>query len=327
LKRAISQSDETIDKAAEMINDAYGVFFVACGSSYHAALASSYIFSKVAKKHINVVDASEFRYYLDFITPKTLVIAISQSGETADVLDAVKTAKKKKARIMAITNVMGSSLMRLADFTILMNCGPEICVVATKSYTAQLAILLLLAYAIIGKKETGKEVLKKAADSLDILLSSQFLKKIESLAERMKDKEHIFCIGRGVSHATALEAALKIKEVTYLHAEGFAGGALKHGNIALIENGTPCIVFAPNDETYDEIISNAMEVKSRGGWIIGVSPKNHEVFEDWINVPDLDFASSVVNVVPIQYLSYRIAVLRGLNPDKPRNLAKSVTVK
>ena len=327
LRHALSQSKEVIKKAADMLNEAYGVFFVACGSSYHAALAASYVFSKIAKKHVNVVDASEFRYYLDFVTPKTLVIAISQSGETADVLDAVKNAKRKNAKVMAITNVMGSSLMRLADFTILMNCGPEICVVATKSYTAQLAILLLLAHAIVKKDEEGREELEKAINHLSTMLSGNFLKKMDSIAERMKDKEHIFCIGRGMSYATALEAALKIKEVTYLHAEGFAGGALKHGNIALIENGTPCIVFAPLDETYDEIISNAMEVKSRGGWIIGISPRHSEVFDDWIEVPDFGLASAVLNIVPIQYISYRMAVLLGLDPDKPRNLAKSVTVK
>ncbi len=327
LLRAISQDDKTIEKAAKLINDAYGVFFVACGSSYNAALSASYIFSKISRKHINVVDASEFRYYLDFITPETLVIAISQSGETADVLDAVKNAKKKRAKIMAITNVMGSSLMRLADFTLLTNCGPEICVVATKSYTAQLAVLILLAYAIIGRKDEGRRVLKSVSHYLDDLLSDGFLQLLDDLASRLKDKGNIFCIGRGVSYATALEAALKIKEVTYIHAEGFAGGALKHGNIALIEEGTPCIVFAPNDETYREIISNAMEVKSRGGWIIAISPKEHEVYDDWIKIPDFGLASTILNIVPIQYISYRIAVLKNLDPDKPRNLAKSVTVK
>ncbi len=325
--KAVMQPEKVIEKAARMLNEAYGVFFVACGSSYYAALASSYIFSKVAKKHINVVDASEFKYYEHFITPKTLVVAISQSGETADVLDAVKTAKKKKARIMAITNVMGSTLMRMADFTILMNCGPEICVVATKSFTAQLAILETLAYATVQKAKEVRKAYEDLVPHIRDVLSPGNRNFLDGLAERMVEKHHIFCIGRGISHAMALEAALKIKEVTYIHAEGFAGGALKHGNIALIEKGTPCIVFAPEDETHDEIVSNAMEVKSRGGWIIGIGSRRHEVFDEFIKVPHTEIGNAILSILPVQYLAYRIAVLRGYDPDKPRNLAKSVTVK
>jgi len=149
---------------------------------------------------------------------------------------------------------------------------------------------------------------------------------IKKLAERLKDEEHIFVIGRGLQYATALEAALKIKEVSYIHAEAFAGGELKHGTIALIEDGTPCIVFV-SEENEKEIISNAVEIKSRGGYIIGVSPKNNEVFDFWIKVPECGVANPIVQIIPIQILAYQLAVLRGYDPDKPRNLAKSVTVK
>ncbi len=326
IKAAIA-SDKAILDVAKKINEAYGVFFVAAGSSLHAALSASYTFSKVAKKHINVVDASEFAYYEDFLTPKTLMIAISQSGETADLLSAVKAAKKKGVQIVSIVNVMGSTLMRESDSALLMNAGPEICVLATKSYTSQLAILHLLAYAVMGRFPEGKESLKKVADDVDNLVSEKSVTSIKALSEKLKDKDHVYVIGRGLSYPTALEAALKIKEVTYIHAEGFAGGALKHGTIALIEEGTPCIVFAPNDETYGDVINNAREIQARGGYIIGVSPKKSSVFDAWIEVPDAGENFPIVNIIPIQLLSYYLAVLRGLDPDKPRNLAKSVTVK
>ncbi len=325
--RAISHPREKIEKIANVIKNAYGVFFIGAGSSYYAALAASYIFSKVAKMHINVVDASEFKYYVDFLTPRTLVIAISQSGETADVLDAVKSAKSKNAKIMAVTNVISSTLARISDYLLPMNAGPEIGVVSTKTYTSQLTLLTLLAYTIAGKYEEGRNILEKAGRYVASMLCEENKKRIENIAEKLKGKEHVFCIGRGVSHALALEAALKIKEVTYIHAEGFSGGFLKHGTIALIEEGTPCIVFAPKDETYEEILSNATEVKTRGGFIIGISPENHEVFDEWIRVPDFKEATGILSIIPIQYLAYCIAKMKGYNPDKPRNLAKSVTVK
>lgn len=325
--RAISHDRKKIEKIAELIDNAFGVFFIGSGSSYYASLASSYIFSKIARKHINVVDASEFGYYKHFLTPKTLVVAVSQSGETADVLDAVKKAKEKNAKILAITNVITSTLARMSDYLLPMQAGPEICVLSTKTYTSQLALLTLLAYTLAGKYREGKEKIIKSTRYVNEILSSQNKKSLEELAEKLKDKKDVFCIGRGVSYALALEAALKIKEVTYIHAEGFSGGFLKHGTIALIEKGTPCIVFAPKDETYREIISNAQEVKARGAFVIGVSPEKHEVFDYWIRVPDLEEATAIVNIIPIQYLAYRIAKLKGHNPDRPRNLAKSVTVK
>ena len=327
IRKAISRSREEMERFAGIMDSAFGVFFIGSGSSYYACLASSYLFSKIAKKHVNVVDASEFGYYADFLTPRTLIVAVSQSGETADVLDAAKRAKERGARILAITNVIGSTLARMADYVIPMHAGPEICVVSTKTYTSQLSILTLLAYTLAGKYEEGKEKLEKAAAHVEHVLSKDMKRKLDELAERLKDKEHIFCLGRGVSHALAYEAALKIKEVTYLHAEGFSGGFLKHGTIALIERGTPCIIFAPLDETYDEIISNAAEVRARGAFVIGISPKRHEIFDCWIPVPHLGEASAILSIIPVQYLAYRIARLRGLDPDKPRNLAKSVTVK
>ena len=327
INKAIHQDDKVIQDIADAINESYGTFFIASGSSYHAALSASYTFSRIAKKHINVVDSSEFPNYEHFLTPQTLMITISQSGETADVLDAVKVAKKKGVKILSIVNVMGSSLMRNSDHSLLMNAGPEICVLSTKSYTSQLSILTLLAYASVGKLGEGKALLKCVANHVGELIDPKVLNDTIGVAAYLKDKEHLYVIGRGQSYPTALEAALKIKEVSYIHAEGFAGGSLKHGPIALIEKGTPCIVFAPNDETKKEILSNAMEIKSRGAYIIGVSDKDNEIFDDFIKVPDVGHASPICDIIPIQVLSYYLAILRGCNPDRPRNLAKSVTVK
>ncbi|MCD6522379.1 MAG: glutamine--fructose-6-phosphate transaminase (isomerizing) [Candidatus Diapherotrites archaeon] len=327
IKQALSHSRDTIEDIANRINNAFGIFFVACGSSYHAALTASYIFSKIAKKHINVVVASEFPYYKDFLTDRTLMMPISQSGETADVLQAVKTAKEKGTHVVSIVNVVGSSLYRQSDYALTMNAGPEICVLSTKTYTSQLTLLTLLAYACAGKIDEGKLLLERVAKEVEELTSPETRIRLVELASKLKDKKNIFVIGRGVNYPTALEAALKIKEVSYIHAEGFPGGELKHGTIALISEGTPCIVLAPNDETREEIISNAMEIKSRGGYIIGISPENNEVFDFHIKVPDEGIASSILNIIPIQILAYYLAVLRGCDPDKPRNLAKSVTVK
>ena len=326
IQRAINQREEIIQEVVNDINSSKGIFFVGSGTAFYACLTGSYIFSKVAKKHVNVVSGSEFPHFGHFLTPETLVIAISQSGETADVLEAVKTARKKGSKVISIVNVQGSSLTRNSDKVLLTHTGPEICVLSTKAYTAQLALLILLAYASIGKHEEGRNQLKNLYNLVYNLTAESTRNHLKKLAEKLKDKEHMFTIGRGTMYPTALEAALKLKEVSYIHTEGFAGGDLKHGPIALIEKGTPCITFVTK-ETEKEIISNAMEIKSRGGYIIGVAPENNEVFDYFIKVPDAGIASPITHIIPVQVLSYQLAVLRGCDPDKPRNLAKSVTVK
>lgn len=326
IQKAINQKDEIIGDVVSDIKKARGIFFVGCGTAYHACLTGSYIFSKVAKKHINVVSGSEFPHFEHFLTKDTLVIAVSQSGETADVLEAVKTAKKRGSKILSIVNVMGSSLTRNSDKFLLTQSGPEICVLSTKAYTAQLALLLLLAYATAGKLEEGRSELKNLYNLVYNLTALNTREHIKSLAERLKDKAHMFTIGRGLMYPTALEAALKLKEVSYIHAEGFAGGDLKHGTIALIEKGTPCVVFVSNG-TERDTLSNAMEIKSRGGYIIGIGPQKNDVFDYFIKVPRSSVADPITHIIPLQILAYQLAVLRGCDPDKPRNLAKSVTVK
>jgi len=318
--------DKIIKDLAEEIRKARGVYIIACGTASYACMHGQYLFSKVAKRHVNFCIASEFPNFQHFLTPESLVIAVSQSGETADTLAAIRAAKAAGAKVISITNVMGSTLMRESDKSILQRAGPEICVVSTKAYTSQLAILSLLAYEIAGKFEEGKEELKELTRYIYYLTSVNMREYIKQLAEKLRDADHIYLIGRGLQYPTALEAALKIKEVSYIHAEAYAGGELKHGTIALIENGTPCIVFA-SEENEKEIISNAMELKARGAYIIGVGPKNNEVFDFFIKVREAGELNSICQIIPMQILAYQLAVLRGHDPDKPRNLAKSVTVK
>lgn len=320
--------DDHIKELAKRINNAFGTFMLGCGTASYAALAGTYLFSSVAKKHVNFIIGSEFNYLEDYLTSESLVIPISQSGETIDVVEPVENAKKKGTKIAAIVNVLGSTLYRQADYTVLLGAGPEKAVVGTKSFTAMVAVLLLTAYTVAKKHNEGKRILFDAAENVREILKGKTISKIQKVADMLKKKEHIYIIGRGLSYATALEASLKIKETSYIHAEGFAGGELKHGVIALIEKQTPCIVIAPMDETYSEVVSNAQEIKARGGFIIGIGPKNNEVFDEFLETKDVKEATIIPQVVIAQLLAYTIALKKGIkDPDKPRNLAKSVTVK
>lgn len=323
----IVANGQQIEKLAKIVEDAHGTFFVACGSASYAALSGTYLFAKIAKKHVNFSIGSEFNYLEDYIHEGSLVIPISQSGESVDVIEPVVRAKKRGAKIFAIVNVQGSTLYRTADYNLILGAGVEKAVCATKSWTAMVANLIYLTYALAGRVKDGQKIIEKAAKAVEEILTDQYLNKIKKLAMKLKNSRDVYIIGRGLSYATALEATLKLKEVPYIHSEGFAGGELKHGVIALIEKGTACIAFAPLDETYDAIISNAIEVKSRGGYIIGVSPKPNEAFDFYLPVADCEEGSIIASVVPIQLLAYYLAVDRGLDPDKPRNLAKSVTVR
>ena len=326
IERAITQDKELIEGFAKDIKKARNVFLVACGSSYHASLHGSYLLGKNTSINAIPVLASEFKNYINFIDQKSLIIVISQSGETVDVLDAVKMAKEQKGKVLAIVNVQGSSLTREVEKYILMNAGPEIGVLSTKTYTSQLAILSLISYSVNNKYKKGLKALKALIKYVYALTSKNTREYLKKLSRNLRYVEHIYTIGRNLEYPTALESALKIKEVSYIHAEGFAGGELKHGTIALIEKGTPCIVFVP-EKNNEEIISNMIEVKSRGAYIIGIGSKNIEEFDFFIKVRDAGELNSICQIIPIQILAYHLAVMRGHDPDKPRNLAKSVTVK
>ena len=326
IQRAASQDRQAIEEITMKIRKARGVFLIGCGSSYHACLSVSYLFSKLASFHINTVLASEFSAYEDFLKEDTLVIAVTQSGETIDVLDAIKTAKQKGCQIISIVNVMGSSATQFADASLFINAGPEVSVLSTKTYTAQLAVLTLLAFSLAGKYDEGVRELKYLWNVVYNLTSRNMRTQIQELADRVSSSEHLFVLGRGSLFATALEAALKIKEVSYIHAEAFAGGELKHGPISLIGKGTPVVVFVSKD-TESKILSNAMEVKSRGGYLIGIGPTKIDAFDFFIRVPENEELNPICQIIPIQILAYQLAVILGHDPDRPRNLAKSVTVR
>jgi glucosamine--fructose-6-phosphate aminotransferase (isomerizing) len=328
LRKLASTRRDDAHRLAELINDARNVYLVGCGSAMHAALTGQYLLSRIAAKSVGAVAASEFSAVADGLDEHSLVIGLSQSGETIDVLDAMKIARGRGARLAALVNVEGSSLFRMVDRPVLLGAGPERCVLATKSFTSKLGLLLLAAYASRDQFDTGSNWLTRAANEAQAFLSDEHrLDIVRSLAQRIVGAEHLYVIGRGPSYPLALEAALKIKEVSYLHAEGFAGGELKHGVIALIEEGTPCLVLAPRDDNFRSIVSGAEEVKARGGFIIGVSPNPSDVWDMHIPVADVGEASVLINALPPQVLAHELAVLRGLDPDKPRNLAKSVTVR
>lgn len=327
LTRAINSDDEKLREVAQAIRSAYGTYIVGCGTAGKVAMAGEYFFANIAKKHVNVKFGSEFQSAKHFLTDRSLVIAISQSGETADTLEALEMAKAKGAKIVSIVNVETSTMARMSDIVLPLKAGPEKAVASTKATTSQMAILMLLAYAVADKLDEGRKVLVEAASKINDMLNPRYEEWIDGVAKKIMQASDIMIIGRDANYPMALEAAIKLQEVSYIHAEGFAGGELKHGPIALISEGTPCIILTSNDEYKSDILSNAMELKARGGFLIGVGPSNNEIFNLWIKTPDTGPAAAIVSIIPIQILSYKLAIARQNNPDMPRNLAKSVTVK
>ena len=321
----------------EEIKNINKIYIVACGTAYHAGLQGQFAFQKIAKLEVFTDVASEFRYSNPFIDEKTMVIFVSQSGETSDTLAALKEAKTKKALTVAITNVVGSTISREAHKVIYTMAGPEIAVASTKAYTTQITIFYLFSL-YIGKlkgvisDEKYQEYLsdiENIPEKVQKVINNH--EKIKFIAEYLKDKTNGFFIGRGLDYKIALEASLKMKEVSYIHTEAFASGELKHGTIALIESGTPVIVIATQKNLLDKSISNIKEVKARGAYIITVGFENDEslkeVSDSFISLPLCDdLFSGFLSIIPLQLLAYYTSSLKGIDVDKPRNLAKSVTV-
>jgi len=327
LRRIATHDSQKAIQLAQEIESSHGTYFVGCGTAAYACMAGSYIFSSIAKRHVNWAVASEFGFQLEFLNEKSFVLALSQSGETMDTIEAIKKSRNHGARIGALVNVEGSTLFRMVDTPFALQAGTEKGVATTKAFSAKIAQLILTAGVLANDLTSGKKALKRAARSVSALLKEDGIKRIKDTARVLKSSEHIFVIGRGLSYPTSLEASLKIKEITYIHAEGFAAGELKHGVIALIGKGTPRIVFASKDDTYAENISAAFELRARGGFIIGISEEPHAIFDVHIPVMSAGIATIIPNVVVSQLLAYYLALEKGCDPDKPRNLAKSVTVK
>jgi glucosamine--fructose-6-phosphate aminotransferase (isomerizing) len=327
LRELVEQSYDEVTALAHLIENSQRVILVGCGTAGNAALAGSYLLGKLTGRVIEAIPGSEFLQRTHSIGPNTLVVGLSQSGETIDLLEAMHSARERGARLAAIVNTPHSSLDRMVDCRVYLRAGSEQCVLATKSFTAKLAVLLLVAHAVTGDWKAGADGLLCAAEAITDFLDGEAKAKTQALGATIAAAEHLFVIGRGVHYPSALEAALKIKEVSYVHAEGFAAGELKHGVIALVTDGTPCIVYAPDDDTRADMLSSAAELRSRGGRIIGISSRDAEVFDDFIPIRESGDANAVVEAVPAQLLAYYAALARGNDPDRPRNLAKSVTVK
>jgi len=325
-KTAGTDKDE-LEKAAALISKAKRVFVVACGTALHAGIYGAYLLAKRNNIMVQPISAGELSYFSHLFQKGDLVITVSQSGETADVLEAVRSAHKAGAKVLALVNVLGSSLMRLANRSILTKAGSEICVLSTKAYISQQSMFAMLSGTLSGKTAEAKRDLIKVADDIAKILTKSSLAKIKASAKKLAKVPNLYALGRSINYANSLEGCLKIKEVSYIHAEGFAGGDLKHGPISLIEKDVPVLVFASPDETEAEIISNAMEVKARGAHVIGISPRNNSVFDEYFPVADLGDLTPIPAIVYAQLMAYYIALEKKLDPDKPRNLAKSVTVK
>jgi glucosamine--fructose-6-phosphate aminotransferase (isomerizing) len=324
------------DYEQKMIN-ANRLIVVACGTSWHAGLVGEYLIEDLARINVEVEYASEFRYRNPIITENDIVIAISQSGETADTLAALELAKSKGATILGICNVVGSSISRITDAGSYTHAGPEIGVASTKAFTAQVTILTLMALSLGHKKGTISDSkfhtllaeLEAIPEKVKIVLESNHA--IEKIAEEYKNASNALYLGRGSSFPVALEGALKLKEISYIHAEGYPAAEMKHGPIALIDENMPVFVIATQGNSYEKVVSNIQEVKARKGKIVAIVTQGDkqvkEIADHIIEIPETDeFLVPLLATIPFQLLSYHIAVLRGCNVDQPRNLAKSVTV-
>ena len=325
--KTASLNEREIRTAGVKIKKADKVFLTGCGTAFHCALMGKYFFAKQGIE-AEAVGAYEFEPFSGLVDEKSILVAVSQSGETADTLTAVKQAKKRGAKVVAVVNAVGSSLERIADWVIKVGSGPEIAVVSTKAFSAQVAILFLLAKAARDRYDEGQKQLKRLGEKYKAWLKEGLREKIIKLAKEILNEEHFYLIGKNLNYPAALEFALKIKETSYIHAEAFASGELKHGVISLIQKGTVCFVISGGDKKVEkEILSSAMELRARGARIIGVSTTKAEEFDYFIKTPDLGDLTILGNVIVGQMLGYYLGVGRGADPDKPRNLAKSVTVK
>jgi glucosamine--fructose-6-phosphate aminotransferase (isomerizing) len=324
------------DYEQQLIN-ANRIVMVACGTSWHACLVGEYLFEDLARINVEVEYASEFRYRNPVINENDIVIAVSQSGETADTMAALELAKSKGATILGICNVVGSSISRITDAGSYTHAGPEIGVASTKAFTAQVTVLTLMAISIAHKKGTVSEMkFRTLLSELEAIPSKvqrvlEKNSKIEYIAEQYKDATNALYLGRGSSFPVALEGALKLKEISYIHAEGYPAAEMKHGPIALIDEAMPVFVIATKGTSYEKVVSNIQEVKARKGKIIAIVTEGDEqvtaIADHVIEIPETDeHLVPLLATIPLQLLSYHIAVMRDCNVDQPRNLAKSVTV-
>lgn len=328
---------DSINISKEDLEKINKVYIVACGTAYNAGLLGKYAIEKFVNIPVITDIASEFRYSDSFVDENSLVILVSQSGETADTLAVLRDSKAKGARILSITNVVGSSIARESDDVFYTWAGPEVAVASTKAYTTQITSLYMIALDFAIKKGT---ITREFYDSMiskmkdipskiqEILDNEEYIKEV---AKTVVNSDHAFYLGRGIDYSLAMEGSLKLKEISYIHAEAFAAGELKHGTIALIEKGTPVIAIATQEKLFEKMVSNMEEVRARGAYVVAIAQSHNKDVEKAadkiIYIPNSDdILSPILAVVPMQLLAYHVSVLRGCDVDKPRNLAKSVTV-
>jgi glucosamine--fructose-6-phosphate aminotransferase (isomerizing) len=322
--KAGENTQDAITQTIDFIKHAKTVYITGSGTSYNAALVAKYLMSKYAKIKAEPIISSELPHDPESIEQNSILIAISQSGESADVLEAVRIAKKSNAKVLSIVNLLTSSLVQESSLVIGMNCGPEIGVAATKSFTSQLAILYKIADGLCNG--CLKPDFDKASKAISKILSNH--SKIKKIARELKEVSDIYILGRGINYPIASEAALKLKELTYIHAEGIPGGELKHGPLALMDSNVYVVILNPDDSTYNDTLTSANEIKARGAKIIGISDKKSDIYDHWIEIPKVDESLyPLIEIVPIQLLAYYCALEKDADPDYPRNLAKSVTVR
>lgn len=322
--QAGQNSIDAIKNATDFIKHARNIYITGSGTSYNAALVAKYLWQKYAKIKIEPIISSELSFSPESIEPNSILVAISQSGESADVLEAVNIAKKSNAKILSIVNILTSSLAQESSLVMGMGCGPEIGVAATKSFTSQLGIIYKITERLCdGCIKIDDAKISEAVAS--VLLDHVMIKKI---ARELKDITDIYILGRAVHFPIAAESALKLKELAYIHAEGIPGGELKHGPLALMDSSVYVIIINPDDFTYTDTLTSAREIKARGAKIIGISDKPSDVYDHWIQIPKIDEVFyPLIEIIPIQLLAYYSAIEKKTDPDYPRNLAKSVTVK
>ncbi len=338
LNNRVNSEGINLDGDINLPENISNIQIVACGTAYHSGLMGKYVIEELANIPVEVNIASEYRYRDPIINKDTLVIVVSQSGETADTLAGLRLAQQKGAKVLALSNVVGSTIPREADEVLYLRAGPEIAVASTKAYIAMLAGFYLLGLHLADRKSTLTEELEEELIR-DLLrlpdLAARIIKnsekKIKEKAEEYKNSDHAFFIGRNTDYTLALEGALKLKEISYLHAEAYAAGELKHGTLALVEEGVPVIAIATRDEIFDKMLSNIQEVKARQAEVLAIARHNAEgiieVADDVIFIPEIKgIFSGIITMIPLQILAYYTALELGCNIDQPRNLAKSVTV-
>ena len=318
------QEPGKVEEFAGAIRKAKSLYITASGTSYHAGLLMKFRLNREAKIRVDTVVAGELKEHTGFLGRGSLVIAFSQSGETADVMEAVQEAKKSGAKVYSIVNAAGSTLARESDGVLLLNCGPEVGVAATKSFTAQVVVMNMVVDAVLGKRKSNG--FKELSEAVTETLKSE--EQIRRLVDQYRERSDFYFVARGYQSPVAMEGALKLKELSYIHAEGMPASELKHGTLALIERGTPVVVLNPTGEAHADSLANAEELRARGADVIGISDEKDAVYRHYIHVPKVQpkFVP-IVEAVPLQLLAYHMSVARRNDPDYPRNLAKSVTVK